>query len=128
MNSRKIVLELSEAMAKAFDQGQQQIELEDGARDSIQNQLAELNQALKQDAEYQFIGQDLVDRIFTMHPNIAHLVPRDLLWLLGGPSLNYLNDEELDKYYRLDELRHQAESAGNEFDWIASKSAIFNTQ
>jgi len=52
------------------------------------------------------------------------LIPRDLIWLLGGPCLHYLTDKELDLYNELDERRHQAELNKEHFDWVNEKSTL----
>ena len=60
---------------------------------------------------------DLLSQIFSRYPQIAHRVPRDLLWFFGGDCLHFMPDEELALYQRLDERRHEAESRGEAFDW-----------
>lgn len=67
--------------------------------------------------EYAYLGQDLLSQIFSRYPQIAHQVPRDLLWFFGGDCLHFMPDEELALYQRLDERRHEAESRGEAFDW-----------
>jgi hypothetical protein len=125
MNSRKIIGELTQALASSLKQSQQQIELDTSTSENIEQQVEQLLEALNNDQDYAFIGQDLISHIFTMHPNIAHIIPRDLIWLLGGPCLHYMSDEELDKYNELDQKRFQADQDGEEFDWVQQKSAVF---
>ena len=36
-----------------------------------------------------YLGQDLICQIIHRYPQIAHLVPRDLLWFFGGDCLHY---------------------------------------
>ena len=36
----------------------------------------------------QYLGQDLISQIFHRYPQIAHLIPRDLLWFFGGDCLH----------------------------------------
>jgi hypothetical protein len=127
MNSRELVTQLTETTATALKNSRQSIELESATADSLDQRVQELVQLLASGQEYQFAGQELVSQIFTMHPNIAHLIPRDLLWLLGGPCLHYLNDDELDKYNQLDELRYHADQQGQTFNWSEQKSAVFGT-
>ena len=67
--------------------------------------------------ESQYLGQDLMSQVILRYPQIAHLVPRDLLWFFGGDCLHFMPDEELALYQRLDERRHEAESRGEAFDW-----------
>ena len=37
--------------------------------------------------ESQYLGQDLMCQVIQRYPQIAHLVPRDLLWFFGGDCL-----------------------------------------
>ncbi len=127
MNSRKLALDLTQAFVSCYQQSQQQLEQDSDAREKLQQQIDELLTALDSDQDYRFIGQDLINQLFTMHPNISHLIPRDLLWLMGGPCLHYLSDDELEKYYQLDELQHQAEQQQQEFDWAVNKSRVFGS-
>ena len=48
--------------------------------------------------ESQYLGQDLLCQIMQRYPQIAHLVPRDLLWFFAGDCLHYMPDEEIDLY------------------------------
>ena len=38
--------------------------------------------------ESQYLGQDLLCQIMQRYPQIAHLVPRDLLWFFAGDCLH----------------------------------------
>ena len=85
----------------------------------------ELLTLLPQDPlESQYLGQDLVCQVIQRYPQIAHLVPRDLLWFFGGDCLHYMPDEELDLYQRLEELRYEAERRGEPFDWNLQKRTL----
>ena len=55
-----------------------------------------------------YLGQDLVSQIFQRYPQIAHLVPRDLLWFFGGDCLHFMPDEEIEMYQALEERRFYA--------------------
>ncbi|MCP1624385.1 PA2817 family protein [Pseudomonas nitroreducens] len=72
----------------------------------------------------QYLGQDLISQIFHRYPQIAHLIPRDLLWFFGGDCLHYMPDEELQMYQQLDERRFEAEETGEPFDWNAEKRLL----
>ncbi|MEB6590862.1 dehydrogenase [Pseudomonas asiatica] len=74
--------------------------------------------------ESQYLGQDLICQVIQRYPQIAHLVPRDLLWFFGGDCLHYMPDEELDLYQRLEELRYEAERKGEPFDWNLQKRTL----
>ena len=72
----------------------------------------------------QYLGQDLISQTFHCYPQIAHLVPRDLLWFFGGDCLHFMPDEEIDMYQQLDERRFAAEENGEGFDWNAEKQLL----
>ena len=71
--------------------------------------------------ESQYLGQDLMSQVILRYPQIAHLVPRDLLWFFGGDCLHFMPDEELDLYQALEERRFEAEQNGEPFDWNQEK-------
>lgn len=71
--------------------------------------------------ESQYLGQDMMSQVILRYPQIAHLVPRDLLWFFGGSCFNFLADEELDMYEALEERRFEAEENGEPFDWNQEK-------
>ncbi len=71
-----------------------------------------------------YLGQDLISQIFQRYPQIAHLVPRDLLWFFGGDCLHFMPDEEIELYQRLDERRFEAEQRGAAFDWTQEKQLL----
>ncbi|MEH6825908.1 MAG: hypothetical protein V7629_18590 [Motiliproteus sp.] len=54
--------------------------------------------------EYNHLAQDAVSNLISMHPNLSHLVPRLLLWQLGGTCLHYLSDEEMEQFCADNEL------------------------
>ena len=59
----------------------------------------ELMDELPRDPEgAQYLGQDLISQVFHRYPQIAHLVPRDLLWFFGGDCLHFMPDEEIDLF------------------------------
>jgi len=63
-------------------------------------------------------------QVIERYPQIAHLVPRDLLWYFGGACFNFLSDEELDMYEALEERRHEAEQNDEPFDWNQEKQLM----
>ncbi|MDH4871936.1 PA2817 family protein [Pseudomonas sp. BN515] len=71
-----------------------------------------------------YLGQDLIGQVFHRYPQIAHLVPRDLLWFFGGDCLHFMPDEEIDLYQRLDERRYEAEQNDEPFDWNQEKQLL----
>ena len=71
-----------------------------------------------------YLGQDLISQIFQRYPQIAHLVPRDLLWFFGGDCLHFMPDDEIELYQRLDERRFEAEQNDEPFDWNQEKQLL----
>ncbi|RCL25645.1 dehydrogenase [Pseudomonas sp. AFG_SD02_1510_Pfu_092] len=85
----------------------------------------ELLQQLPQDPLHsQYLGQDLMCQVIQRYPQIAHLVPRDLLWFFGGDCLHFMPDEELNLYQQLEERRYEAEQNGEPFDWNMHKQLM----
>ncbi|MBD8095469.1 dehydrogenase [Pseudomonas fluorescens] len=74
--------------------------------------------------ESQYLGQDLMSQVILRYPQIAHLVPRDLLWFFGGDCLHFMPDEELDLYQALEERRFEAEQNDEPFDWDQEKQLL----
>ena len=85
----------------------------------------ELLTLLPQDPlESQYLGQDLLCQVIQRYPQIAHLVPRDLLWFFGGDCLHFMHDDELDLYQTLEERRFEAEENDEPFDWHMEKRLL----
>ena len=74
--------------------------------------------------ESQYLGQDLMSQVILRYPQIAHLVPRDLLLFFGGDCLHFMPDEELDLYQALEERRYEAELNDEPFDWNQEKQLL----
>ncbi|WP_110950833.1 PA2817 family protein [Pseudomonas bohemica] len=74
--------------------------------------------------ESQYLGQDLLCQVIQRYPQIAHLVPRDLLWYFGGDCLHFMPDEEIDLYTALEERRFEAEQNEEPFDWDQEKQLL----
>lgn len=95
------------------------------SHDLFVERFDELIAALADEAPENFyLGQDLLCQVFTRYPQIAHLVPRDLLWFFGGDCLHYMPDDEIDLYQQLEERRHEAELNGEPFDWTREKQLL----
>ncbi|MGX5219219.1 MULTISPECIES: PA2817 family protein [Pseudomonas] len=71
-----------------------------------------------------YLGQDLISQIFHRYPQIAHLVPRDLLWFFGGDCLHFMPDEEIEMFQTLDERRFEAMENDQPFDWNQEKRLL----
>ena len=74
--------------------------------------------------ESQYLGQDLMSQVILRYPQIAHLVPRDLLWFFGGDCLHFMPDEELDLYQAREERRFEVEQNDEPFDWNQEKQLL----
>ena len=74
--------------------------------------------------ESQYLGQDMMSQVILRYPQIAHLVPRDLLWFFGGDCLHFMPDDELDMYQALEERRFEAEQNDEPFDWNQEKQLL----
>ena len=62
-----------------------------------------LNQLQQSNHDDMYLGQDILCQIIARYPQIAHLIPRDLLWYFGGDCLHFMPDEEIAQYQLLDE-------------------------
>jgi len=74
--------------------------------------------------ESQYLGQDILTQVISRYPQIAHLIPRDLLWYFAGDCLHYLSDDEIDLYQALEERRFEAEQNDEPFDWNQEKQLL----
>ncbi|HKM36968.1 MAG TPA: PA2817 family protein [Thiopseudomonas sp.] len=72
---------------------------------------------LRESTEDLYVGQDIISQVFQRYPQIAHLVPRDLLWFFGGDCLHFMPDDEIEKYQELEDRRYAALEKGEDFDW-----------
>jgi hypothetical protein len=85
----------------------------------------ELLTLLPQDPiESQYLGQDILCQVIQRYPQIAHLVPRDLLWFFAGDCLHFMPDEEIELYQSLEERRYEAELNDEPFDWNMEKQLL----
>ncbi|WP_163834623.1 PA2817 family protein [Spartinivicinus ruber] len=69
-------------------------------------------------------GQDLTCQLISYWPQLTPVIPRDLLWLLGGECLHFMPEEEIAVYQQLEEQRLAAEMSGEPFDWQAAKQIL----
>ncbi|WP_137886817.1 PA2817 family protein [Pseudomonas sp. 2FE] len=83
------------------------------------DELLTLLQASPEESLY--LGQDLLCQVIHRYPQIAHLVPRDLLWFFGGDCLHFMPDEEISLFQALDERRYEAAQNDEPFDWEQEK-------
>lgn len=85
----------------------------------------EMAARLQQGDDDRYDGQELISQVFQRYPQIAHQVPRDLLWFFGGECLHFMPDEEIAGYQLLEERRHGALERGETFDWDAEVRLLF---
>lgn len=85
----------------------------------------ELIASLEQGDADHYLGQELVSQVFQRYPQVAHQVPRDLLWFFGGECLHFMSDEEIAGYQLLEERRFEALERGETFDWDAEVRLLF---
>ncbi|WP_137817739.1 PA2817 family protein [Pseudomonas sp. 2FG] len=86
------------------------------------DELLTLLQASPEESLY--LGQDLLCQVIHRYPQIAHLVPRDLLWFFGGDCLHFMPDEEISLFQALDERRYEAAQNDEPFDWVQEKQLL----
>lgn len=85
----------------------------------------ELMQLLQDNTEDSlYLGQEIISQIFFRYPQVAHLIPRELLWFFGGDCLHFMPDEEIDLFQQLEDLQYQAESNGEAFNWLQAKQQL----
>lgn len=77
-----------------------------------------------QDALYR--GQEIICQVISRYPQVAHLIPRDLLWYFGGDCLHFMPDEEIAQYQLLDEHMADATARGEEFNWVQARQLLMS--
>lgn len=85
----------------------------------------ELIGQMQQGADDHYLGQELISQVFQRYPQIAHQVPRDLLWFFAGECLHFMTDDEIANYQLLEERRFAALEKGETFDWDAEVRLMF---
>jgi hypothetical protein len=70
-----------------------------------------------QDITYTEMGQELIGQWIRRYPELAPILPRDLLWFFAGDCLHFMPDDEIQQFQLLDELRFEAESLNQAFDY-----------
>ena len=77
-----------------------------------------------QDALYS--GQEILCQVISRYPQVAHMIPRDLLWYFGGDCLHFMPDEEIAQYQLLDEHLAEATARGEEFNWEQARQLLMS--
>ena len=73
-----------------------------------------------------YSGQEVICQVITRYPQVAHMIPRDLLWYFGGDCLHYMPDEEIAQYQLLDEHQADAAARGEEFNWEQARQLLMS--
>ena len=67
--------------------------------------LERFDELLRNPSE-RYLGQELLSEFFQRYPQVAHLIPRELLWFYGGDCLHFMPDEEIQQFQMRDVLNH----------------------
>ena len=73
-------------------------------------------------------GPALVARLFTTYPDLAPLLPRQLLWFFGGDCLHFMADEEIAQFQQLEDMRLAAAARGETLDLADARAKLLNLQ
>jgi hypothetical protein len=73
-------------------------------------------------------GNELTQTLFNNFPDMAPLLPRQLLWFFGGDCLHFMSDDEISQFQQLDEEREQAAALGNVYDLTEARAKLLNLQ
>ncbi len=73
--------------------------LPDDESGNILNELFEETlDALEHQAEYIFVAEQLLLRLITFYPHLTPIIPRELLWSIGGSCLSFMEDDEIETF------------------------------
>jgi hypothetical protein len=93
----------------------------------FQQQLIQLVADMEQQrGDYIESGQQILARLVRHYPDLVPLVPRDLFWLFGGELLHFMPDDEIAIFQQLDELRHDAQMAGDGFNYEQERARLLD--
>ncbi|MCB1845046.1 MAG: hypothetical protein KDI09_18925 [Halioglobus sp.] len=73
-------------------------------------------------------GPSLIGRLFTTYPELAPMLPRELLWFFGGDCLHFMPDEEIAQHQRLEELRLEAAASGEVIDLKKARAGLLDSR
>lgn len=90
--------------------------------DECETDDAEFIQRLKtlptlQGEQFNIQGQTLLCKIVSAYSHLMPLLSRDLLWFFGGDCLQFMPDDEISHFQKLDEKRHEAAALGEQFSY-----------
>ena len=98
-----------------------------GTLEESQQQILQLLERLSRatpDESFYSDGQACVCKIIAAWPQLTPAVPRDLLWFFGGDCLQFMPDDEIARYQKLDEARYDAEQDGQAVVFSELRSKI----
>jgi hypothetical protein len=76
----------------------------------------------QQEGAYSELGQELAGQWIRRYPELAPILPRDLLWFFGGECLHFMPDDEIQQFQALDERRYEAEAQGIKFEYAKERA------
>lgn len=97
----------------------------EGNHEAFIERFDEMVRDIEQGSDDFYAGQEIICQLFVRYPQIAPMIPRDLLWFFGGDCLHYMPDHEIELFQQLEERRYQALEAGETFDWASEVSLTF---
>ena len=105
MTPREEISEAFRAVQSTLEKGLQATGSED-AIIAMQHRFDNIYEAIESGEDYVYLAQETIATFFTMHPNLTHVIPRELLWRLGGSCLHFLSDDEIEEFTRQEEQLH----------------------
>lgn len=113
-----LMMQLPDALGSICTEEQKEQQLE---------QLQHVKQTLADHLEEsRYLGQQWLFSFIGNYPQLAPMVPRDLLWFFGGECLHFMSDEEISKYQRLEDILAEAEHNKRDMSWIEARRFVFN--
>lgn len=91
----------------------------------LERLLIIIDQFEQHDEAANFEGQNWMTLFVTHNPNLAPLIPRELLWFLAGECLHFMPDEEIAKFQQLEDEEIYAQENKLAFDYQQAKAKIF---
>ncbi|MBN3562637.1 PA2817 family protein [Aliamphritea spongicola] len=105
MTPREEIAEAFRAVQNTLEKGLQATGSED-AIIAMQHRFENIYDAIEANEDYVYLAQETIANFFIMHPNLTHVIPRELLWRLGGSCLHFLTDDEIAEFTRQEEQLH----------------------
>ncbi|MFT0212874.1 PA2817 family protein [Pseudomonas sp. F1_0610] len=97
----------------------------EGNHEAFLERFDDVYNAVEQGSDDLYLGQEVMCQIFMRYPQIAPMIPRDLLWFFGGDCLHYMPDHEIALFQQLEEQRYEAMQENKPFDWAMESQRLF---